>query len=257
MQIDWWTFIAQIINLIILLFLLRKFLYIPVLKAVEKRQKLIADELNKAAVARRKADELSIECEKKLAQIDVQKQEILSKSRANAEKFAQELMIEAQEQYKDSVKTWKDKLLSQQKTYANTLRILIADYFARFADRALSQMADEHLNDLFVAKFIEQLQNIPIEKKQSMIAAFEDNNTITVQSSQQLSPANIQQLQQALSTNLQLSQDISLIQEINSELICGIALQAGEQLISWNLADYLHTFQQQMNEDMQQLLKGS
>ena len=38
MGIDLFTLIAQIINLVILLYLLRRFLYIPVLKAVEQRQ---------------------------------------------------------------------------------------------------------------------------------------------------------------------------------------------------------------------------
>ena len=70
MQIDWWTFAAQIINLIILLFLLRKFLYIPVLKAVDARQKLIADELRKAADEHKKAARLTRECERRTAEIE-------------------------------------------------------------------------------------------------------------------------------------------------------------------------------------------
>ena len=106
MQIDWWTLIAQIINLVILLFLLRKFLYIPVLKAVEARQKLIADELQEAAVAKRKAQELTVKCTERLADIEAQKQNILAKANVDAEQLAQNLMQEAQQQYQNARQQW-------------------------------------------------------------------------------------------------------------------------------------------------------
>ena len=41
MSIDLFTFFAQIFNLLLLLYLLRRFLYLPVLKAVDERQKFI------------------------------------------------------------------------------------------------------------------------------------------------------------------------------------------------------------------------
>ena len=52
MQIDGITFLAQIINLAILVWLMKKFLYQPLLKAVEARQKQI-DETNRKKACKR------------------------------------------------------------------------------------------------------------------------------------------------------------------------------------------------------------
>ena len=48
MGIDTFTLVAQIINLVILIWLLKRFLYTPILKAVDARQAKIAERLNTA-----------------------------------------------------------------------------------------------------------------------------------------------------------------------------------------------------------------
>ena len=98
MSIDLFTLIAQVINLIILLFLLRKFLYIPVLKAVEERQKLITSELKNAEETRVKAEELEKKCQQKLVDIENQKQAILLQTQNEAQELSNKLIGEAKEQ---------------------------------------------------------------------------------------------------------------------------------------------------------------
>jgi F-type H+-transporting ATPase subunit b len=48
MKINWFTVIAQIINFFVLVWLLRRFLYKPVLKAIDERENKIASELKDA-----------------------------------------------------------------------------------------------------------------------------------------------------------------------------------------------------------------
>jgi F-type H+-transporting ATPase subunit b len=49
MLIDWFTVIAQIINFLILVYLLKRFLYKPILNAIDEREKRIASQLEDAA----------------------------------------------------------------------------------------------------------------------------------------------------------------------------------------------------------------
>lgn len=251
MQIDWWTFIAQIINLVILLFLLRKFLYIPVLKAVETRQKLIADELQEAANAKKRALKLTNECNKRLADIEAQKQKILSQANIDAGKLTENLMHEAQEQYKVAQAQWHNKLLGEQKSFEAAIRHLIAEYFTGFAERALTQMADIHLNDLIVTKFVDKLSNITTKQR------FEDKQNFEIQSAQPLNKNNQELLQKSLQKQFNLSANTKFNYTINPALIGGIIIQAEDEQISWNLADYMQEFQEQMNIEMQQLVKRS
>ena len=48
MLIDWFTVIAQIINFIVLVWLLKRFLFKPVLKAVEERQTKVSQQISEA-----------------------------------------------------------------------------------------------------------------------------------------------------------------------------------------------------------------
>ena len=56
MSVDWFTVIAQILNFVVLVLLLKKFLYKPVLTAIAAREKLIADEIADAKEKMAQAD---------------------------------------------------------------------------------------------------------------------------------------------------------------------------------------------------------
>ena len=139
MSIDWFTLIAQIFNLLLLLFLLRKFLYLPVLKAVEVRQKLISDELKKAQNLRLKAQKAEELCLQKAKDLDKEKQRVLASVQREADKLAADLREQAQSQYHQ-----------EQKNFDKALQKLTAEYFNRFADKAIKQMADVYINELLV-----------------------------------------------------------------------------------------------------------
>src|SRR5690625_3623681 len=55
MKIDWFTVIAQIVNFLILVWLLKRFLYKPVLNAIDEREKKIASQLEDAAMKKAEA----------------------------------------------------------------------------------------------------------------------------------------------------------------------------------------------------------
>ncbi len=48
MLIDWFTVIAQVANFLILVWLLKRFLYHPILNAIDAREKRIAKQLSDA-----------------------------------------------------------------------------------------------------------------------------------------------------------------------------------------------------------------
>lgn len=257
MQIDWWTFAAQIINLIILLFLLRKFLYIPVLKAVDARQKLIADELKKAADEHRKAARLMRECERRTAEIETQKQEILATARLEAEKLSARLSAEVEAQYAQERQENKDRLSAEKKRFELAVQGLIGEYFALLAGGALRQMADVSLSDLVIAKFEDKISKMPETEKKALAETLGQKKTVEIQTAQEISAERLSDLQRFLRAQLGLSENVKFKTVIKPELVCGLAIQADEQLISWNFAGYLQTFQRQMDEEMQQLLKGN
>ena len=189
MSIDFFTFFAQIFNLLLLLYLLRRFLYLPVLKAVDERQKFIERELKKAALSHKAALQMEAECKQKMAEIDTQKQEILAQTRQEA-----------------------------------------------------------------LAKLKEKIESLPVRKKQEFAAAYQNKKQLIIRSAQKILPEQKQIIKEFLQGQFELAEETKFKFEIDKKLVCGVALQADEQLIEWNLAAYLAEFQKNMENDVQQLV---
>lgn len=254
MSIDLFTLVAQVINLIILLFLLRKFLYLPVLKAVDERQKFIASELNKASSAHRQAQELERICQQKIMEIDVQKQEILGKTQAEAQALSEKLSAEAKAEFVQAKKNWQKRLQTEQKTFDLAIQNLIVEHFRTFATDALKQMADVNLNDLIADKLKEKILALSAVKKEQFAQAYQNKKLIVVQSAKKMTTDNQKNLKKFLMEQFALNDDIKFNFMVNNELVCGIAIQAEEQLIAWNLAGYLEEFQKNMDNEVSQLI---
>ena len=254
MEIDLFTLIAQIINLLILLFLLRKFLYLPVLKAVNERQKAIADELQAAEDAQQTAIRTVQKCEKQMQKLEAQKQEILQQAHDEADKLAADLTAKAHKEYTHQQEQWKQHLQGEQKNFEHTMQKAIAAQFNRFAQKALRQIADTDINELAVAALLRKLRELPEPKQQEYAAAFADKPKIEVKSAQPLSPQLKAQLKENLQKMWQLSAQTKFEFSADPELIGGLCMQADEQLVSWNLQEYLQEFDRNLNKETTQFL---
>lgn len=247
MSIDFFTFAAQILNLIILLFLLRKFLYLPVLKAVSERQAFIERELKKAALAREKAQKLEGECQQKMANLEIERQQILTQAREQAQKLEKELTDKAREDFEKSRERWQKKLESEQKSFETTTQNRVAENFGIFAATAVKQLADANLSELVINKFKNKMATLSKKKKEEFIAAYKQKSLLTVSSAQKLSPAERHSLESFLRERLDVDPKVKIKFLTDSKLLCGIKIQAEEQEISWNLETYLEMFKKNLD----------
>lgn len=254
MSIDFFTLIAQIFNLLLLLFLLRKFLYLPVLKIVEERQKVIKSELQKAADEHARALKLSKECSAKMADIDRQRQVILDQTQEHAQELAQKLAAEAHKEYENARLQWKNKLLAEQKTLELALQNLVVEHFDAFARSALEQMADLSLHALIVEKFKQKIETLDDEEKKQIAAALKTDRQIKILSALPLNDSLQKDLTHFMHNSLQVDRSAEITFAQDSALICGIALRVRDQMISWNLASYMENFHKQMSDQLENLL---
>lgn len=254
MSIDWFTLIAQIINLVILLLLLRKFLYLPVLKAVEARQKFIADELKSAEQSRVKAQKAEKLCLKKAQEIENEKQHILAQVQLEAEKMAEDLRKQVQFQYQQSQKEWAKRLHGEQKNFDIALQKLVAGHFNRFAEKALQQMADMELNEWVVRRFVQKIKDLSADEKAEMRKNFKSQSILRLQSAQELSAELKREIEYLLNAECGISREAEFLYEVNSDLVCGIVLQGGEYQIEWSLNGYLEEFKQIMAKEVSCLI---
>ena len=91
-----YTIIAQIVNFIILLWILAKFAYKPLLKAMDDRRNRIVKDLDSAEHARKEAETLKLEYANQLKTARKEASDIIAKANADAQKLHDEALAQAQ-----------------------------------------------------------------------------------------------------------------------------------------------------------------
>ena len=121
MLIDWFTVGAQALNFIILVWLLKRFLYRPILDAVDAREKRIAAELADADEKKAEAKKERDEFHHKNEQFDQQRAALMSKAtdEANAERRR---LLDNARNAADALSTKRQKALQNE---ANTLTFFL------------------------------------------------------------------------------------------------------------------------------------
>ena len=97
MLIDWFTVGAQALNFLILVWLLKRFLYKPILDAIDAREKRIAAELADADAKKAEAKKERDEFQHKNEEFDQQRAALLSKATDEANAERQRLLDEARQ----------------------------------------------------------------------------------------------------------------------------------------------------------------
>ena len=105
-----WTFIAQICNLFIQMWLIKKFLFKPINDILEKRKKLADKTIREAREAQDKADSLKEQYESSLTKAHAEAAEIVSEAQKEAQKKADTIVQEAQEEGAELLQPTKDEV---------------------------------------------------------------------------------------------------------------------------------------------------
>ncbi len=229
MNIDIFTFVAQIINLIVLLFLLRRFLYLPVLKAVTKRQQTIADELKQAEEAKKSALAKEKSWQRKIHDLDAKKQEIIGNARIEAEKLLEKLQEDNRKTAQAQYEHWQQNFRAERQNFEIVLQQLVVEHFGRFSQKVLEQMAGVSLADTVIEKFKEKFAKMGATDKSEFVKAAQKSQKLTVQTAHKLSKNQKDGMKTFLQQQLKLDDSCHISFEERKELICGVLLQVGER----------------------------
>src|ERR1700730_2492595 len=116
MLIDWFTVGAQALNFLILMALLKRYLYKPMLRAIDAPERRIADELADAKAKKVEAQSKCDEFRRKNADFDQQRAELLSLATEDAKVERQRLLEEARK-YSDALRArLQENLRSEQRS---------------------------------------------------------------------------------------------------------------------------------------------
>ena len=166
MQIDGWTLLLQAINLAVLLGLLRWLLYKPLMAVIDKRQKLIADDLAGAEAARLKAEKDNEALAAQRGDIDAARERLLSEARQSAEAERLALLASAKaavlaEQAEARQQLTSERQLASQALLSEASRMAV-DLASRLIDSSPTPQGDA----AFVDALLDRMTATPAEDRQ-------------------------------------------------------------------------------------------
>jgi F-type H+-transporting ATPase subunit b len=247
MLIDWFTVGAQALNFIVLVGLLRHFLYRPILDAIDAREKKIAAELSDAAANKARAQAQHDEFQHKNEEMDQQRAALLKKAADDGNAERERLLDEA----RAAADAWSDKrratLRDDAHALAREIRRRTQDEVFAIARRALADLSSTTLEERIAEVFTRRVRDLDGATKAKLAeAARKAADPVVVRSAFEL-PESVQaSIQDAL--NRAFSAAVRIRFETAPELVGGIECATNGQKVSWTIADYLGSMEKGVAE---------
>lgn len=160
MSIDLNTMIWSIINFLVLLAILYKFLYNPLLGVLEKRKEEIANNLSHAEASRKEAEVMFADYKKQLEDASSEAQEIIGKANKAAEEAKNELIAQAREEAAAITKKAQEEIKREKEQAMKEVRDEIAGLAVLAAGKVLEKSLTKEDHEKMVNDFVSQVGNV-------------------------------------------------------------------------------------------------
>ncbi len=247
MLIDWFTVLAQVVNFLILVWLLKRFLYRPILNAIDAREKRIAAELADADAKKVEAKKERDEFQHKNEEFDQQRAALLSKATDEAKAERQRLLDEARKAA-DALSAKRQETLRNEARNLNQAisRRARQEIFA-IARKALTDLATTSLEERLGEVFTRRLREMDGKAKESLGESLKAASApALVRSAFDLPAEQRAAIQNAL--NETFSAEIRVRFETAPDLVSGIELTTNGKKVAWSIADYLASLERGVDE---------
>ncbi len=238
MQIDFFTLGAQLLNFIILAYLLKRFLYRRIIHAMDNRQNLI---LSQREEAERKKEEAEREAESlraKHRELEEERGKILDHARRDAEKQSREFLNRARAEVDAERTRWEDALRGNREIFFRDLRKHIGREALHAARAVLRDLSGEDLERSVSESFAGRIRGLDegkrSELRQSLARA---GNEVVIRSAGDLTAEARDVIAGAVREVL--ATDIALRFEQTGDIIYGIEMRVNGSKLAWSAESYL------------------
>ena len=255
MQIDYFTIVAQIINFLILVFLLRHFLYRPVIMAMDEREQKMVSRLKDAEQKIKEAGQETETLRRMKQELQDERQEMLVKSTEEVRVLKTDLTEKARAEVEASIADWYASIERQKESILTELRLRTGEEIYAISRRALQDLANEKLEAQIIDTFIQRLHEMD-ETEQEEIKEFykTSGQTITVRSTFEI-PDETRGIILETMRNL-AGKEVKIKFETSPELISGVEMSTPDTRIGWNIASYLDTLKADLSMAFQERASG-
>ena len=255
MLIDWFTVGAQALNFLILVWLMKRFLYKPILNAIDAREKRIATELADADAKKAEAQKEREEFQNKNEEFDQQRAALMTQATDEAKTERQRLLDEAREAADALSAKRKEMLRNDAHNLNQSIARRTQDEVFAIARKTLTDLATTSLEERMGEVFTRRLHEMDGEAKASLGEVLKTaSEPALVRSAFDLPNEQRAAIQNAFNETFSAGSersrraDIPLRFETAPDLISGIELTTNGQKVAWSISDYLASMEKGVSE---------
>ena len=241
MELDWSTFLLEILNFLILLWILKRFLYQPVLDTLAKRKASVEQTLASAQTAKAEAEVLQAQYEHRLDEWNAEREAAREGLRREiAEERARRLAVLEQEleREREKARVLDEKMLADSLRKCQETALTQGE---RFVARLLSEFAGPELESRLFDMALNQLDSLPAERLDAIrLACEEAPEAAEVSTAYGLDAARRRQLTDKLSGLLGLP--VACRFREDPSLLAGLHVALGPWVFQANLRDEIKGF---------------
>ena len=150
--------IAQFLNFAVLVFVLYRFGYKPILKMIDERQKKIEEGINNTHKTREKLDEIAREKKEIIQAARAEAQVIMEKARVQAENKQKEMISRAKEEIGQVINQEKAKIRQEKAESLKQIRQEVSSLVLIALDRVLGEKIDDKKDKDIIQKAVKDLK---------------------------------------------------------------------------------------------------
>ncbi|PFG52236.1 ATP synthase F0 subcomplex B subunit [Marinobacter sp. LV10R520-4] len=241
MSIDWITVLAQLANFLVLVWLLKRFLYRPILDGIDAREAEITKSMAAAGEAQQKAQAAQVDFQQQKKQLQSDQDAMIQKALRDTEDQRDGLLAEARARLEQEQQDWRKHLERERERFTARLQRAGQETLLELTRKALRDLADETLEQAIVRHVGKRLEPLVNELKKA--AAGSTQATATTR--EPLPETAQSQLKTDLEKRLPA---MALSFETDTDQAPGLILRIGGAQVAWTVDSYTDEFRALLNE---------
>ncbi|MGW8161289.1 MAG: F0F1 ATP synthase subunit delta [Desulfobulbales bacterium] len=244
MLIDWFTVGAQIVNFLILIYLLKRFLYKPILRAMDEREQKIAGRLREAAAQREKAEAESEALALERWELENNKKRMQAEIKAEIEDWRDKAMEKAKSEVEKTRSSWQESFESEKDDFIRKMKTVLSRQVFSVAAKVMEDLADERLEAKLVEKFNKKLPEVLGKNEESVQNM---GRQLQVKSGFELNTDQQQDIQAVIA---EIFPEAEVMFQVDPEIGFGVRLTGNNRKIEWSLSRYMDEMEEKILNTM-------
>jgi len=255
MLVNWFTVAAQALNFVVLVWLMKRFLYRPVLDAIDAREKGIAAKLAGADAKKAEAERVLDAAQTQTAAFDQAREARFEQMTGEVEHERKRLLAEARKAAEVDGRKYREALFKDTQALDRSIGLRVQEEVFNIARKTLRDLAGASLEDRMADAFLKRLKAMDDPTKAALCKGLGSASLpATARSAFDLSDGQRESIQRTLDETL--SRSVPLRFETDPSLICGIVLAMNGQKVSWSISDSIAALEKGVAERLKTDAKG-